>query len=330
MLNTKALILLFLIANSYSVFAQFPPAAGLPGSTAIHRDSGQYVDWASACEVFRGLEDAADSTGKLASFGTHSNAVGLSNGSVVSLGDGGYAILTFDTPIANGPGFDFAIFENAFSDTYLELAFVEVSSDGQRFVRFSSISNTDTQTQTSSFGNTDPTKINNLAGKYRVFWGTPFDLEELKDSVGIDISSITHIKIIDVVGSLNDSFCTYDSRGVKVNDPYPTAFESGGFDLDAVGVIHNQASLSSVSRSFTNSSQLTVFPNPATTQTQIQLSSQSLFCFQVIDITGKIILQEQGFSHSHTLNLPTSGVYFIKWTNEQGQSSTSKIIVTEP
>ena len=36
------------------------------------------------------------------------------------VGDGGSAILTFDTPIANGPGFDFAVFENGFSDTFLE------------------------------------------------------------------------------------------------------------------------------------------------------------------------------------------------------------------
>ncbi|MFN6048554.1 MAG: T9SS C-terminal target domain-containing protein, partial [Bacteroidota bacterium] len=61
--------------------------------------------------------------------GTAAGAEGpaASNG-VVSLGDGGIATLTFDPPITNGDGFDFAVFENTFLDTFLELAFVEVST----------------------------------------------------------------------------------------------------------------------------------------------------------------------------------------------------------
>lgn len=322
-------LLLFLFTNCFSLYAQFAPAAGLSGSTAIHRDSGHYIDWASGCQVYRGLEDASDSLGKIASYGVSTNVIGVSNGSVVSLGDGGIAILTFDTPIANGPGFDFSVFENSFSDTYLELAFVEVSSDGIKYVRFPAISNSDTQNQTGSFGNTNPTNINNMAGKYRVFWGTPFDLEELKDSVGLDISSITHVKIIDVVGSLNDSFCTYDSRGVKVNDPYPTAFESGGFDLDAVGVIHNKTSLTSKNSYTLYSSIPTIFPVPATTSSQIQLTAHFLFSYKVMDVNWKIIQQQNEFSKNHILNQLPAGIYFVRWVNEQEQSNTIKIIVTE-
>jgi hypothetical protein len=52
------------------------------------------------------------------------------------------------------PGYDFAIFENGFpfgsGSFYLELAFVEVSSDGKHFVRFNAISNTDTTQQIDS------------------------------------------------------------------------------------------------------------------------------------------------------------------------------------
>jgi hypothetical protein len=40
------------------------------------------------------------------------------------------------------------------------------------------------------------------------------------------------------VGSLNPSYGTKDALGRFINDPWPTAFESGGFDLDAVGVMH--------------------------------------------------------------------------------------------
>jgi hypothetical protein len=42
-----------------------------------------------------------------------------------------------------------------------------------------------------------------------------------------------------VVGSINPEYATYDCQGNPVNDPWPTAFASGGMDLDAVGVIHD-------------------------------------------------------------------------------------------
>ena len=55
---------------------------------------------------------------------------------VVVLGDAGSITLTFDAPICNGSGYDFAVFENSLNDTFLEFAFIEVSSDGEHFVRF--------------------------------------------------------------------------------------------------------------------------------------------------------------------------------------------------
>ena len=51
-------------------------------------------------------------------------AIGAPGNGVVSLGDGGYALLTFEKPIKNGID-DFAIFENSFSDTFLELGLVD-------------------------------------------------------------------------------------------------------------------------------------------------------------------------------------------------------------
>ncbi len=62
-------------------------------------------------------------------------------------------------------------------------------------------------------------------------------LNHLKDSADIDVNAITHIRLIDVVGSINDSFARRDVKGRKINDPWPTDFESGGFDIDAVGVL---------------------------------------------------------------------------------------------
>ena len=44
--------------------------------------------------------------------------------------------------------------------------------------------------------------------------------------------------VVDVVGSIDPAYATYDSQGHAINDPWPTAFASSGFDFDAVGVLH--------------------------------------------------------------------------------------------
>jgi len=165
------------------------------------------------------------------------NALGPAEGTsfdIVSLGRAGSITLTFDFPIMNGIGWDFAIFENSFSDQYLELAFVAVSSNGIDFVGFDAISLT--LNPVPGFGNIDPTDIDGLAGKYRQGFGTPFDLEDLANksdvlSGDVDLMQITHIRITDIVGDGT----SMDSRGKPIYDPYPT-FGSAGFDLDAIGV----------------------------------------------------------------------------------------------
>src|SRR5690606_10864157 len=79
--------------------------------------------------------------------------------------------------------------------------------------------------------------LNNLAGKYVGGYGTPFDLQEMANISGLDINNITHVRIIDVVGSINGN-TRFDASNRKINDPYPTPFPVGGFDLDAVAVLH--------------------------------------------------------------------------------------------
>ncbi|MCS6980866.1 MAG: T9SS type A sorting domain-containing protein [Flavobacteriales bacterium] len=219
-------------------WGQFPPPAGQPGSTAIHKDSSVFVGWATGCTVLRGPKNIADLSLGLVSYGDSTKALGVADNSVVSLGDGGQAVLTFAHPIADGPGWDFAVFENGFSDTFLELAFVEVSSDGEHFVRFPATSLTQDSVQVGPFGSLDATQIDNLAGKYRTLYGTPFDLQVLAGHPGLNVQAITHVRVVDVVGSIQPAFASYDQYGNAVNDPWPTPFESGGFDLDAVGVIH--------------------------------------------------------------------------------------------
>ena len=257
---------MFLIPES--IQAQFAPPAGQPGSTAISADSAVFVQWASSCTVERGYMDISDTTLGFASYGADTAAAGEANNSVISLGDGGSAVLFFEIPLTDGPGFDFAVFENSFSDDFLELAFVEVSSDGSSFFRFQSISNTQTDEQVETFGTLDARQIHNLAGKYRSGFGTPFDLSELGGMEGLDIQHIIAVKIIDVVGSIDTAYATYDSEGNIINDPWPTPFESSGFDLDAVGVIHD-LNHTAVEENPVLST-VFVFPNPARESISVQ------------------------------------------------------------
>lgn len=231
---------------SLSAQGPYPPAAGQTGSDAIAKDSSIIKSWATGVDVVRGYVQISDTSvytagSNRATFGSPSNALHAAEGNsmdIVSLGDDGIATVTFDRLIVDGPGADFAIFENSFGDTFLELAFVEVSSDGINFSRFPAVSLTDTDTQIGPWDEIDPTNLHNLAGKYRQGFGTPFDLSELAYDPLVDINAIRFVRIIDVVGSIDPAFATYDSQGNIINDPFPTPFESGGFDLDGVAVIN--------------------------------------------------------------------------------------------
>jgi len=224
-------LLLLLSLSVSSMAGPYPPEAGQPGSTAIHMDDPALVAWAA------GYKDYTAGSTVDATWQTPEKALGKASGTpydVVSLGRGGHIILTFDPPIKGGEGWDFAVFENSFSDTFLELAYVEVSSNGQDFVRFDSISLT--PEPIGGFGSVDPTDIDGLAGKYRQGYGMPFDLQDLSGkpevlSGDVDLDHIAYVKVIDIVG---DGTCL-DSSSHVIYDPYPTV-GSAGFDLDAIGV----------------------------------------------------------------------------------------------
>jgi hypothetical protein len=298
-------IIILIVVVFYSVCSAGPyaPPAGQAGSTAIYMNDPNIIAWATSAVIERGFIDISRPELGYVSFGDDANCLGHAQcyGSnvynVVSLGDGGIATLSFQNPITNGDGYDFVVFENSYSSTFLELGFVEVSSDGNNFFRFDAVSLTDPNVQVDTFGSVDATNINNLAGKYKAGYGTPFNLQELAGIEGLDINSITHIRIIDVVGCIqsadfnNDGFVNFsdysvlagaylsvsgdarwnkrcdiavpygvidmadvekfvfqwfaewssmDSVGNKINDPWPTPFDTGGFDLDAVGVIYQK------------------------------------------------------------------------------------------
>jgi hypothetical protein len=233
---TLIILLLSLAGAAVGWAGPYAPAAGQPGSTAVSKDSPELTAWAA------GWADYLVGTNVDATWQTPAKALGPAVGDsydIVCLGNGGRITLTFERPIANGAGWDFAVFENSFSDTFLELAYVEVSSDGATFIRFDGRSLT--ASPVGGFGSVDPTNIDGLASKYRQGFGTPFDLSDLASkaevlSGAVDLSAITHVRLVDIIG---DGYYT-DYQGHVIYDPHPTV-GSAGFDLDAVGVRYVQA-----------------------------------------------------------------------------------------
>lgn len=215
-----------------------------------------FVSWADAVDAYVPAPGVAET------WTDTSRALGQVTGhnmDIVSLGDldatqiangeaPGFITLTFARPIRNYTGADFVVFENSSisaggagvaGQVFAELAYVEVSSNGTDFARFPTHSLT--PEPVGAYGTIDPTDVHNLAGKhvnaYGDSWGTPFFLEDLEahpqvlDGT-INLDAITHVRIVDIPG--DGSFT--DSHGNPIYDAWLT-FGSGGFDLEAVGVI---------------------------------------------------------------------------------------------
>lgn len=314
-----------LLLLSAAAKAQFAPQAGLSGSTAISKTSPLFVGWASDAAVQRGLQQIGNPGLGFASLGTTGSALGAPDGMALSLGDSGVAVLRFASPITDGPGPDFAVFENGFlyagdsENAFLELAFVEVSSDGVHFTRFPATSLTqDTQQLSPSSPPSliNARQINNLAGKYIAGWGAPFDLNELAGSPDLDIHAITHVRIVDVVGSIG-AYASLDHAGRKINDPFPSPFPGGGFDLDAVGVIH-QLPLS-VSESAVADG-LRCFPNPAQETVSVRLPSGGEW-LRLYDAAGRLLSEKnvEGKTAQLSLRSLAPGAYFITAQTTDGK-----------
>lgn len=322
------LSVIFLLFYGISAMGQYAPAAGKSGSTAVYKDSTAIIDWASKCSVVRGWKDIAIKDSGKVDFGLAEFAQGAANGKVVSLGDSGVATLEFDVAIANGKGADFVVFENSFSDNFLELAFVEVSSNGQLFVRFPAVSLTQDSSQVGSFGSTDPTKLYNFAGKYRGQYGVPFDLEELKGMRSLDVNNITHIRIVDVVGTIDSLHASTDSKNNKVNDPYPTAFGSGGFDLDGVGVLYNKENFT-FSIDDIKSKQNLIYPTLVQSGEPVHVSNgeNKRLSLKIYSSNGSTVFESEITQGKFTIPALVSGVYFISIETDAYKNEIQKIVV---
>jgi hypothetical protein len=225
-------------------------------SNYIAKDDSAIVAWAT------GYQDLSYGSDLSETWKTPERALGPAVGGsydVVSLGRGGQITLTFTNPIRDGAGADFCVFENGFSDTFLELAWVEVSSDGVHYLRFPNFS----LTAAATASDIDPTLVFGLASRYRSGRGTVFDLDQLSLAYQaaladetefsavyethleanypyLDLEAIRYVRILDIVGdgsALDSDHSDQFPHGFPIYDAYPTT-GSAGFDLEAVGVLN--------------------------------------------------------------------------------------------
>ena len=214
-------------------------------------------------------------------------ATGKGDDDIFSLGDlsieqinqgvlPGQITLMFDEAIRNGGGYDFAVFENgllsefttpagsAAGQMFSELAYVEVSSNGEDFVRFPAVSLT--SEPVGLFGTIEVGNVYNLAGKHpnsrRKCTGTGFDLQETAKEASVisglvDINDIRYVRIVDIpgTGDFYDEAVKHIDPGTwpawdyyvnnhPIYDAWNTSLvplhPSGGFDLEAIGVLKEQ------------------------------------------------------------------------------------------
>lgn len=224
---------------TYDVRAAYTPrwnaAAGTAGgpSNAIDKGDDRFKGWITGHSEYTPGGNVATS------WQVPANAYGPVDSSLVVLGDRGSYTATFGAPITDGAGYDFAAFENGFAsgaNDFLEVAYLEVSSDGTHFVRFDSASRR--TTTVAAFGTQNPAELGGLAGKDLANKGTPFDLSVLKNkpevrSGQVDLNRITHVRLKDIQGDGNDK----DSFGRPIYDPNPVT-GSAGYDLTGIGVIN--------------------------------------------------------------------------------------------
>jgi len=275
-----------------SVFVYAGPYTG-PGVNGYVGEDGRHADPADDDAVinpiFRGWATSVVSyqpaPGVEPQWMDTNKALGPATGNnfdIVSLGDleqtqidqgapPGQTTLSFSEPVRDCSGYDFVVFENGLVSIYntstgsvagqmfAELGYVEVSSDGEDFVRFPSVSLT--AGLVGMYGTIEISNVYNLAGKHPnadgVCTGTPFDLSEIANEPNVvcglvDINNINYVRIVDIPGSGD-----FEDEGISHIDPntrpdwdyyannHPiydvwVTFGSGGVDLEAVGVLEEQ------------------------------------------------------------------------------------------
>lgn len=224
-------------AANYTVLQEIPSFKDY----SIKANSPQIKNWADSVILYNNI-DASSYTNPEEALGPAES----DSFSVCSLGNGGSITLFFTQGIKNGPGFDFAVFENGFKKAdgsiFMELAFVEVSSDGENFIRFDNLSLL--QEPVNEYQSISDRTVFGLAGQApnsgNNNYGCCFDLNWLvkKEEVfkgQVDLQNIQYVRIRDINGNPDNT--NSDSFDQPIYDPWPSQ-ASTGFDLDAIAVIN--------------------------------------------------------------------------------------------
>jgi hypothetical protein len=103
-----------------------------------------------------------------------------------------------------------------------------------------------------------------------------------------------------------------------VNDPWPTPFDTGGFDFDAVGVIHN---MTDGIPGDTEPLTVVLYPNPLSGYARFRAVNAEKTTYSIFSVTGALLL-EGSFSSSITLDLSflSPGIYTARTTNQHKTS----------
>lgn len=239
--RTLTLLLAGILLLPALALAQFTDSGQV--NNEYDRQDASLLFWASSVVDFaRGYQDYQQPDLGYASYGAENDVLGDA-GTPFSLGDGGTITLSFDQEIRNLPGDDFVVFENGFAwqGVYMELGFVEVSSNGVDFSRLPALCRRDSQP--GPWDTSDSADFYNLAGNF--VGGTGFDLEDLitagdanVSSGLVDLQHIVFVRVVDVIGDIAAGGATQDFLGRPVADPYPTPGESCGMDLTGVAGLH--------------------------------------------------------------------------------------------
>lgn len=243
-----------LLAQSGPFTPQVNSSSSAPGyvvapgaDAAIPWTDPNIVEWASSVANYSpgtnasaSFENLSYAVGPTRAVPSTSHSTGLPNlgspiNDIVSLGQDGSITVAFSSPIANGPGNDFAVYSNGFLDGfpngYSKFATVSVSSDGVNFFSFPTHFDQSSLTDGELF---DASELFNVAGKYVVGFGTPFDLSELAGvSPLLNINDVQYVRITDAWG-------TDDANGNPIlDDPEST----NGFNFGGVAVLNDVASV---------------------------------------------------------------------------------------
>ena len=142
--------------------------------------------------------------------------------------------------------------------------------------------------------------------------------DEVEDTPLLDKSRVTHVRLVDVVGCLDSLYATYDCQGHIINDPWPTPFASSGFDLDAVGVIHDLAHFDVPENA---EEAIAMYPNPV--RDRLTVKAENLHSVEVFNLVGQMVM----VSTSSVIDMSdlNQGVYFVRVMTD-GNAITKRIV----